>query len=458
MKFGIVGAVVGILGGLACSAGGGTPPPPAQNSGASGAFGVITLNGKQLMYYPTQSLTAFPDGGGTSTVTVIDVGQKGNGALGANAQVATVALNSTDLATTTAGDSNVVLAAGTATYNVWFIDPNSNTLIKTLALDPSLNGSSFSGGGGIVTGIAMDEANNRAILSVWNGFLYVDLASKTITGSVISAPAENFGFDGLHGLIGAPFYGCGQIGQSGDGGVVDAGFCLNYQVPDGGGTITAGVNVVKVASGKVYSYYLPNASDPTQPLGSEPDSAAFDPGLQLLAVQPEGPPQQDFLDLSQAVYSDATGTFTAPLLAVPTQNSYEGVAIETRTHLALFENEGSANLALVDLTKLNADAGLPPQSLVESAMPDTPATDAGAGGGWSNQTGSSHDPHGITVSTALQDAGPVGFLVSDNGYGPIWVARLDLAAVLALGTTDGGTVPSSALAPAITLLNGSVHE
>ena len=431
---------------------------PTPSVGGTGAFGVITIGGKQLLYYPNLNVT--PAGNGF--LSVIDVGQAGNGITGSNALVTTIDLGTTDQATTTAGNANVVVAAGINTYNVWFINPSNNTVTKTLQLDPSLNGDEFSGGGGIVTGIAMDEANNRAILSVWDGFIFIDLGSMTMTGSVTSAPSENFGFDGTHELVLNPFYSCGDLGITGDGGT-DAGFCASYQVLDGGGLITDGLNVINLTTNQVFTYENLAAAAPTTPLGSEPDSAASDPTLQIAVIPSEGTGQQNFLDLSKAVYDSTNLTFTAPQTIVQPSGSYTGVAIESKTHLAFFEEEHESGIAVVDLTQLriNNDAGITATGLVEATMPDTPITDAGGGNGWGNLG----DPHGIAVTTGLQSNGPVGFVITDDGAGDVWGGRLDLQKMLSLGASagqsagsPGSVLSASQVSPAVTMFNGAVKE
>ena len=441
----------------ACSS---SSPPPA--SGSSGAFGVVTLGGKQLMYLPIQAPTANGDG----QIAVVDVGQAGKGMTGAPALVTDVDLgcagareagfcSAPDFATTTAGDSSVVVAASTQSYRVWFIDPSKNQVTATLSLDPALGGSTFSGGGGIVTGIALDEANHRAILSVWNGFLLVDLDSHSVTGSVTAAGSENFGFDSTRGLVLAPFYNCGSAtpGIDDAGNVLplgDAGFCQSYQVPDGGGVITAGLNVVNLANDKVYTFENLAAADPTFPLDGEPDSAAVDPSSGIAVLPQEGMGQEDFLDLTKAVYDDATRTFTAPLAKLSIQEC-DGAAVEPKSHLAFFEEEFSDQIALVDLTKLGAgaDGGFPPSAVVQSNVPSPPG-----GSGWENLG----DPHGIAVTTGLQSSGPVGFVVSGQGSSGQWVARIDLQKMLTLGQAAAGTLTPAALAPAVTMLDAATKE
>src|SRR5581483_9748312 len=106
--------------------------PPAPVATGSGAFGVVTVNGKQVMYLPLTSLS--PAGNGQ--IAVVDVGivpAPGHNVddAGTPALVTNIDLGTFDQATATAGDSSVVVAAGTATHKVWFIDPSTNKVVHT---------------------------------------------------------------------------------------------------------------------------------------------------------------------------------------------------------------------------------------------------------------------------------------------------------------------------------------
>ena len=57
---------------------------------------------------------------------------------------------------------------------------------KLVQPTPEMRGS-FTGG--YVTGVAIDGANHRAILSVWDGFAIVDLTSRTVTRHIAAPPA-----------------------------------------------------------------------------------------------------------------------------------------------------------------------------------------------------------------------------------------------------------------------------
>src|SRR5690242_1169841 len=73
-------------------------------AGGTGAFGIITVDGKQKMYLPV----AVPNRDGHGIIAVVDVGVPGNGIAGAPALITEIDLGeSFMMATTTGGDSNV---------------------------------------------------------------------------------------------------------------------------------------------------------------------------------------------------------------------------------------------------------------------------------------------------------------------------------------------------------------
>src|SRR5580658_8796881 len=102
------------------------PPPPA--AGGTGAFGIVTVNGKQKMYLPESSAGS----DGNAFLAVVNVGLTGNGVNGAPAQITTIDLGSPNYATATGGDSTVVIAVSTQYNTVYFIDPVTDTLTGTL--------------------------------------------------------------------------------------------------------------------------------------------------------------------------------------------------------------------------------------------------------------------------------------------------------------------------------------
>jgi hypothetical protein len=444
---------------------GSTPKPPATPATGSGAFGVVTVNGKQELFLPVKGLNDAGDG----QIVVVDVGVSGSGVNDAGvlvlpAQVANIDLGDAGKATATAGDATVVIAAGTQTYTVWFIDPTTNKVTDTIQLDPSLNQASFSGGSGLVNGIAIDEANHRAILSVWNGLQFVDLGSHKVTGTVLAAGAENFGYDSSREYVLAPFYDCAATGTTGDedGGGATPPPCSSYvTVGDAGGIeITDGLNLINLNTDKVYTFENPDAGSPAEPFGSSPDSAAVDPSTGLAIVPSEFSGFYTFLDLSKAVFSfngDA-GIFTAPSTTLLPASSDDGVAVDPASHLAFCELEFEDHLSVIDLTKVNTSVlGVGPGAFADAYLPNLPD-----GNMWENLG----DPHGIAVTTGIQTGSPVGFVVtdrSDEGTNDIWVARVDLNMMLTLGTkaaSDAGVMSLSPVmfAPAVTFLDATHKE
>ncbi len=437
-------------------------PPPATGSGA---FGVVTVNGKQELFLPLKGRNDAGDG----QIAVVDVGVTGTGVndAGTPAQVTVIDTGDGGVATATAGDATVVVAAGTYTYSVWFIDPTTNKVTDTIQLDPSLNQASFSGGDGFVNGIAIDEANHRAILSVWNGLMFVDLGSHQVSGSILAAGAENLGYDSSREYVLSPFYDCGSTGTTGDedGGGATAPPCTSYvTIGDAGIQITDGLNLINLKTNTVYTFQDPDAGTPQAPVGGDPDSAAVDPTTGLVIVSSESSNFYSFIDVSKAVFSfngDA-GIFTAPLtVRVPRDGVDWGVSVEPASHLAFTEQEFGDHVSLVDLTMYTTgDAGgdFGPGAFADGYLPNLPD-----GNSWENLG----DPHGIAVTTGIQTGGPVGFVVtdrSDDGT-DVWVARVDLNMMLTLGraaqlASDGGSASMSAemFAPAVTLLDATRKE
>jgi hypothetical protein len=420
---------------------------PPLSAGGTGAFGIVTIGGKQKMYLPQQYALA----NGNASIAVVDVSAPGNGFNGAPAQITDIDLGSSNYATATGGDSTTVIAVSIAFNSVYFIDPVTDTLTKTITLDPSYGMSSFSGGGGFVTGVAVDSVNHRAILSVWNGFAIVDLTTQSITTLIQAPPSENFGFDSVHQWIIAPFYDCtsSYVTQT-DGSTGNPSACTTPMLPEGGGVMTDGLSVIDLKDNSVYTYEasgtpdggLSVGFDPTLPLGSEPDSAAIDPTTGVAVIPSEGGGFQNIIDLAQATFSKVTMTVTAPQNIIPGLD-LEGVAVEPNKHLAFWEGEDSDSVAVADLTQANMGG----TAAVQGTMPTVPG-----GGGFQNLG----DPHGIAVTTSLTTAGPVGFLV-DSSYR--WVARVDLAAMLAAGGTDGSaTLDDLQMAPFVTFLDALTPE
>jgi len=405
-------------------------PPPA--AGGTGAFGIVTVNGKQKMYLPQQPQFDADSGAVSSAIAVVDVAAAGNAPSGVPALITNIELPVPDgglggvaYATATGGDSSTVVAVSTDFPIVWFIDPTADRVTGTLTLDATYGRSSFSGGGGYVTGVAVDSAHHRAILSVWNGFAIVDLGTQKIASVIEAPPAENFGFDSVHQRILAPFYGCTTSTATGaDGSLLTPSSCDRPKGPDGVTVMTDGLSVIDLTDDTVYTYENPTPPDggidgfpldPNDPVGSEPDSASADPTTGVVVVPSEGNGFQSIIDFSKATFDKASKTVTAPqtILGTGEISDLDAVAIEPSSHLAVWEDEFGGSVAVGDLVQLNAGgtawayAPLPP-------LPDGSAF---------HNVG---DPHGLAVTTALTSGGPVAFVV-DSGLR--WVARVDVHAM-----------------------------
>lgn len=392
--------------------------PPA--SGSSGAFGIVTIKGQQKLYLPLGNTVT----GGS--IAVVDVGRAGNGASGAPALIKTIALGAGPQPYSTAGDDTVVIAASTASPTVWFIDPRTDTVTKTLTLD-NRGTSSFTSGGGYVTGVAVDSAHKRAVLSVWNGFAIVDLATQTIARTIVAPPSENFGYDSVRERILAPFYDCTSAADVNGN---PLSICNDYRA--GNNTVmTDGLNVIDLKDDAIYTFQDPAAPNPSQPLGAEPDSAASDPLTGTIVVPSELASDSKIIDLSKAVFDRTKHSVTAPHRSLAADLT--GVAVEPGHHLAFWEAEGLNEIAVA---QLGNDA-----TLTRAQLPAAPG-----GTTWSNLG----DPHGIAVATGIAGGKPVGFVVNDART---WVARVDLQALLAL--QHAGTLGPGETAPAVTMLDAT---
>jgi hypothetical protein len=397
----------------------------APAAGSTGAFAIVTVEGKQKMYLPLIDPTFGPQG--VARMAVVDVGIKGNGAAGAPAQIGIVLLGAGSVRLT-GGDETIVIASGGP--KVWFIDPRSDAVVKSLTV--TTPGSSFSGGGGYVTGIAADSGNRRAVLAVGNGFAIVDLDKKEIARTIVAAPSENFGYDSVAQRIVAPFYACPST----------LDICGQYKTPSGA-TIYDGLNVIDLRDDTVYTFQDPSARRPEYSVGWEPDSAAVDPGTGQAIVPSEmGTCPYDpgrcggstLLDLAHAAFDKASRTFTAPHKNIATGVGLTGVAIEPSRHYAFWEEESGALVAVADLSH--------DISLVTGEVPSPPGSTAA----WRNMG----DPHGIAVATSIASGKSVGFVVNAEQR---WIARIDFESMLA--THSPNPLGPAEMAPFVTFLDAN---
>jgi hypothetical protein len=389
----------------------------APAAGSTGAFGIVTVDGKQKMYLPLIDTSANPLG--LARIAVVDVGIAGNGTAGAPAQIGIIPLGAGSVRLT-GGDETIVIASGGS--KVWFIDPRSGAVVNSLTVTAPT--SSFSGGGGYVTGIAVDSGNRRAVLAVGNGFAIVDLDKNVIARTIVAAPSENFGYDSVAQRIVAPFYACPTA----------LTICGQYKTPSGA-TISDGLNVIDLRDDSVYTYQDATAANPAQPLGGEPDSAAADPGTGLAVIPSELNGGSTVLDLAHASFDKTKESFTAPHKTIATVTALTGVAIEPGRHFAFWAAEGGSLVAVADLGKDN--------SLVTGEVPSAPGFSASA---WRNMG----DPHGLAVTTGIAGGKPVGFVVNADQR---WIARIDLESMLA--THSPNPLGPAEMAPFITFLDAN---
>jgi hypothetical protein len=420
------------------------PGGPVSESGAAlvggtGSFAIVSVDGVDKLYLPEYESA----GTGRPAVAVVDVGAAGHGTAGAPALITDVDLggSSDEYATTTAGDSTVVVAASTESPAIWFIDPRTDRLLGETRLPPSSGHTIFGGNGGYVTSIAMDSAHDRAILAVWNGFAIVDVRARRITSVIEVPPSENFAFDPVHGRVVAPFYDCASsVGPDGNSPTA----CGSTVAPDGS-PMTDGLTLIDLEDETVYTYQNPDAELPAAPVGMTPGSAAIDPETGLVIVTAKRKHYQSIIDLAAAHFDARAKTVVAPQ-TVLRGNGLTDVAIEPHEHLAFWEGENAADVAVGRLATLApnpapvGDAGASAERDAEPAA----AHDASApepdyvfalvpalpdGSAWMNVTTS----HGIAVGPPGSSVPAYGVTISRDYR---WVARVDLHAMLGLPARD----------------------
>ncbi|HEX3595968.1 MAG TPA: hypothetical protein VHU80_12740 [Polyangiaceae bacterium] len=415
-------------------------PAPGSSTGipgGTGAFAVVAAGGSEKLYLPQHPSDAAP-----ASLAVVDVSAAGAGVRGAPALLTSIALGpggDTGYATTTAGDSTIVLAASTESPTIWFVDPTTDAVVDRLRLEPSYGQSTFGGNGGYVTNIAMDPAHGRAILGVWNGFAVLDLATRKIDRVVSAPPSENFALDPVHGWLIAPFYDCASsVDPAGNAPAA----CDEPHAPDGA-PMTDGLEVIDLADDTVYTYENSRAENPAAPVGTAPSSAAVDPGSGLVIVPSRNRQYQTIIDLSRADFDRATRTVTAPATVLH-GNGLPDVAIAPPAHLAFWEGTDAADIGAGRVPTLApaTSAGDGPTSGDGGATANRDAGSTGDGGALPDYVfglmpalpdGTPFmnvmSSHGIAVWPAAIGGAAFGITVSADYR---WVARVDLGALLAL--------------------------
>ncbi|HYV44184.1 MAG TPA: hypothetical protein VFA20_04950 [Myxococcaceae bacterium] len=404
----------------ACDGGclGGYGSAPVQ--GNSGVFTVATVGTTQKLFLPMAD--ALPNG--NAWLAVVDPEVAGNGAAGAPAQRSAIDLGCPGSPSTVGADGTWAVAASTLDRNVWIIDAASEELITRVVLDDSFGVSGFSGGGGYVTGVAVDGAHRQAILAVWNGFALMELPSGKITGVIEAPPSENFGFDAFRGRVIAPFYECATAALNG----APPAFCGDYEAD--------GLNVIDLTTEAVFRYRDTSARDPKSPVGGEPDSATVDLSSGTAVVSSELGGFESVIELGQASFSttaNTAGTLTATRHEV-SGLGFTGIAIPPDGSRAFFEEEFSPDVAVVGLSAAlqgNARARI-------GLLPDAPGAVP-----WEN----AGDPHGIGAMAL--GGKPFGLVVNRQRS---WIARVDLTKMEAL-PANGGIIQTADMASAVTFLD-----
>jgi hypothetical protein len=368
---------------------------------------------------------------------VVDAASTGHGGSG---YLATIDLGAVDgEAEAVAATPGLVIAVSLQYPSIWLIDPATDTVIKFLKLPDGYGFWDVSNRNISMMGVAIDPVRRRAYISVWSGFLILDLDTQDFTGNIYAAPSEHFAFDPVGNRLVAPFYNCPDPGTF----TATPPPCSDYRSLDAGNTlITQGINVIDLGTGHVFTYVNPDAPDQSAPAGLLPDAAAMDPTGGLAIVPVEIPSETLVLDLGHATFTEPTGgtgagTFTASIIELGTSPDSEitGVAIETISRLGIGSSEVDSNIAFYDLTRPMATG-----TAITGGLPSLPW----GAGSWIGHG----DPHNVLAGVV--DGKPVAWLLSQNNK---WLARIDLEAVqqLALTTSSPGDLGAD-LALAVTYI------
>jgi len=290
---------------------------------------------------------------------------------------------------------------------IHFVDAATDTVRGSAPLPAGVEIMRSSNTGYYTSATAVDGGRRRAYVSTSLGIVQYDLDTRAHTATFASPPTESFALDTAADRIYAPFYLC-------DPSDPDPTACTPYP-PDTGPAVTDSLSVVDVASESVFTYIDPTAVDQRAPLGLEPDAAAVDFPLGLLAVATEEPPALWLLDLAAATFDPGDPSGPAcrmPGLSSPTPRfGYTMMAIDAATHLLVVGEEDAAGMVFVDLAQARAGQ----VRKLEVTLPATPD-----GRAWTSKG----DPHAVAIGVV--GGRSYAFVASDTLQ---WIARIDLAGV-----------------------------
>jgi IPT/TIG domain len=295
--------------------------------------------------------------------------------------------------------------------DVQVIDASQDKLIATLT-SPVTQFASFSGGNCMVCGVAVDPSSGIAIFDTAQGYLTLDLSTRTFSPSFIAVPAgENFAYN------------------------ANTRFVLN---PTYGTSLFTGLQAIHIPDGSFFDY---SAS-----VGNNPDAAAVDLNTDIAAVPDEFTGNQYLINLEAATFDSSTTppSFSAPATLFPINftdcgaelNDWSLVSAESSSHL-LFLGTEFADCAAVETLPTGTLSGAPPAPAVFQwgHVPASPDGFAWENGG---------DPHGIAVFTSVVSGKVYGFVINFNAT---WVARIDLSGVESAPPLAGGATGEVDLTP-----------
>jgi hypothetical protein len=384
---------------LLAACGGSSSPPPASaqpTATNTGAFAVMAVGSTLKAYVPNSNA----DAQGHYSVWVVNAALAQSGTSGYLGKIDLGRFGPAD-AIAAAGD--VVLAVSISSPSIWFIDPATDKVVTELKLPDRYGAWDVSDRQAFMTGAAIDPVRRRAYVSVWSGFIVLDVDARTIIGDVFVAPTENFGFDPVANRLVAPFYLCPPPTTA--SGTPPP--CDTYRSPDGT-LITEGLNVVDLTTSEIYTYVDPAAPDQAMPLGVGPDAAAVDPTGGLALVTLEASTDLRVVDLGTADFDPVSGTFTATPVALIQPVPLTAVAIDPGSRLGFSSDEFGGIVTVVDLKAIS-----PGGFTTAGVMPALPW----GAGAWVGHS----EPHGARAG--VLDSKAVAWILNDPHT---WLARIDL--------------------------------
>lgn len=289
-----------------------------------------------------------------------------------------------------------VLVAGTGSNLVQVIAGDLEQVAETFPV-PVTTTTTVDGATCTICGMMVDSPREQAILSTASGYIVLNLADGSSSTPIVAPASNAFTYDPSTQRVYVPYYN---------------------------GT-TSGVDEIDLTTG-VVSPVLPSGG---VLLGTETDSAAFDPGTDLVTVGDASSGNYTSLNLNNATRTGgAVNTPATPFtISAGCPGTWNAMDLDFTSHLGWFANLGGC-LAVAALTPA-ATTGAPgrPSSVHWAQMPAGPD-----GIVWANTPLGS--PHTLAVYTGA-DGNAYGLAVrNDNGM----LVKMNLTALQSAAGVAGG--------------------